>query len=66
MQIKLKPCPDCGCKKIYTCKTVFPKKFKKWYLECKHCHYCGKSAVFRFLAKIKWNRRADNENHQET
>ena len=58
MSRKMKPCPNCGSspKKISVFKTVAPKKFKKWHLECDKCHYCGKRAVFRFTAEIKWNK----------
>ena len=60
MSRKIKPCPNCGRKKITTFKVVVPRVFKKWHLECDKCHYCGKSAVFRFIAEIKWNREKRN------
>jgi hypothetical protein len=57
---ELKPCPSCGGNKITMFRTVYPKRFKKWHLECDKCHYCGKRAVFAFTAKTAWNRRAEN------
>lgn len=56
----VRPCPNCGSKKLTSYKTVFPKKLRKWHLECNKCHYCGKKAVFRFTAEIKWNKEKRN------
>lgn len=61
MSRKMKPCPNCGRKNLTAFKTCYPKRFKKWYLECDHCHYCGKRAVFRFIAEIKWNKEKRND-----
>lgn len=58
---ELKPCPLCCGKKITMFCTVYPKRFKKWHLECDSCHYCGKRAIFAFTAKRVWNRRANDE-----
>ena len=65
MSRQIKPCPNCGRKKISVFKTVVPKKFKKWHLECDHCHYCGKRAVFRFTAEIKWNKENRNDTDKQ-
>lgn len=61
MSKRIKPCPNCGRKKISAYKTCFPKVLRKWHLECAHCHYCGKRAVFRFTAEMKWNGEKRND-----
>lgn len=71
MQSKLKPCPFCGCK----AEIRVVKEGEMSIISCA-THHCGVSIhsfnngetdqeVAVRLANA-WNRRADNENHQET
>lgn len=54
---KLSPCPLCGEKKrIVITKTVFPKKWKKWGVECLYCHCSRSYYLTKGSAKRGWNR----------
>ena len=57
MSKQLKPCPKCGSKKMTMFKTCYPKKLKKFHVECDKCHYCcGENTIFAFSAVRKWNK----------
>jgi len=51
--MKLKPCPNCGSKKIWHVHGVIERL---WWCECKKCHWCSKSSRLRIIAEILWNR----------
>lgn len=55
---KVKPCPACGDKHIYMVHS-WPSKRTGWrskYVECRYCHFSGKSAYTKWGAIRKWNR----------
>lgn len=62
---KIKPCPRCrkSGRSIYIIRSYdgsFPSR-QKYFLECPTCHWCGKSRIFLFSAKMAWNRLAKKE-----
>lgn len=53
---KAKPCPDCGCKDVGL-NDCFMRRFKRFFLECEECHWCGKTYPTIRMAVRSWNRR---------
>lgn len=69
-RIKLKPCPYCGnsgknlfINRIMFSGSIFDKHL--FYVECPHCHWCGKVKLFRRRAIKAWN-RSTCDGRQET
>ena len=56
---ELKPCPFCGSTELTMWRIKYPKSHK-YFVECDKCHWCGKTKLFKRMAKRAWNRRADN------
>ncbi len=54
---KLKPCPHCGDKRLWT--TCAWPTMKKFRIECGHCGFCGGAAYTKRGAYRKWNRMKD-------
>lgn len=50
------PCPACGNKRIWYVRSL-TRRFKKYYMECSNCHYCGKAGMTeRSAAQMEqWN-----------
>ena len=59
MKINIKPCPNCGSKKIWKCHSLTNKFY--WHLECSNCHWCGSTKLFLWRAIKSWNKEKDNE-----
>ncbi len=59
---ELKPCPNCGRKKLWSVR-IFPLRwiFTRYYIECPSCHWCGETKIGKRRAKRAWNRRVENE-----
>ena len=60
-KIELKPCPNCGKSgrklwKVCSFDGTFLSRLGKWHIECPSCHWCGKTKVFLWIAKMSWNR----------
>ena len=58
---ELKPCPNCGKsgRSLWIWRSLdgtFLSRFGKWHIECPSCHWCGKTKVFLWRAKMSWNR----------
>lgn len=53
MLSKLKQCPNCGSQNLWTVRSVV---HKTWWIECPHCHWCGKTKLFKWLAILSWNK----------
>jgi len=51
---KLKPCPACGDKHLYTVYSYQRRRNK--HIECRYCHFSGKPAFTKWGAIRKWNR----------
>ena len=54
--VPIQPCPNCGSDDIVAghIMTSFPKK---WFCECKECHWCGKTKITLLGAQISWNKQ---------
>lgn len=52
----LKPCPICGDKHRRLCRTVLPRRWKKYWIECWYCHFCTSPAATKWGARRKWNK----------
>jgi len=60
-KMKLKPCPNCSKsgKSLWICRVIgVPFWYKRWHIECPSCHWCGKSTMFVWNAKLAWNMMA--------
>lgn len=55
-KIKSNPCPICGDKHRILCRTVAPRRWNKYWMECRYCHYCAEPAATKWGARRKWNR----------
>ena len=53
--VKAKPCPNCGCGKLGLNDSIL-HRWKRFYLECENCHWCGKSRPTIGTAIRAWNR----------
>lgn len=53
---RLKRCPLCGNAREQLVKTVFPRSWKPYAIECCYCHFFGESAFTIRGAERKWNR----------
>lgn len=52
---KLKPCPLCGDRHIYRCRSV-TSRWKRWWLQCRYCNWTAEHAHTLRGAMRKWNR----------
>lgn len=52
---KAKHCPNCRCHSIGLNDFYF-RKFKRFFLECENCHWCGKSYPTIRMAIRSWNK----------
>lgn len=61
--MKAKRCPNCQSKDVRIWHVITARLPWWYYAECEHCHWCGKTKLFRFRAIRSWNklRRADYE-----
>lgn len=57
---KRKPCPDCGSYRTGLNHCLM-HKFKKYFLECEDCHWCGKTMPTIRMAIWSWNRGKSTE-----
>lgn len=55
---ELKPCPNCGCKKIWKVHIFSARLPWWWFCECAYCHWCGETKLFKWRAERAWNRMA--------
>lgn len=53
---KLKNCPNCNSPKTWLIR-ILPKRwiFTKYYVECRFCHWCGKTRIGKKRAIKAWN-----------
>ena len=49
-----KPCPVCGDTHLYVVRSHHAGRRK--HIECRYCHFCGKTALTKWGAIRKWNR----------
>ena len=49
-----KPCPNCKNNRIWKIRSHTNRLFL-YYLECPECHWCGRMAMTKKGAVIKWN-----------
>lgn len=54
-KVKAKPCPNCECGQIGLNDSLL-HRWKRFYLECENCHWCGKSRPTIGAAVKAWNR----------
>lgn len=59
--MKIKRCPNCKHPKPWLVR-IHPLRwiFTKYYVECRSCHYCGKTKIGKRRAIESWNREAAN------
>lgn len=51
-----KPCPLCGNRSSYGVEIITRRLFeKKYYRECKYCHFCSSPAYTKRGAVRLWN-----------
>ena len=55
--IKPKNCPNCNSPKTWLIR-ILPKRwiFTKYYVECRFCHWCGKTRIGKERAIKAWNK----------
>ena len=53
---KTRACPACGSAGIWYTHIQSRRLPWWWYLECKDCHWCGKTKLFLSRAVSSWNR----------
>jgi hypothetical protein len=51
-----KPCPLCSGTKLETWRTIIPSPPRRYQIVCAACYYCGREALTRWGAVLKWNR----------
>ena len=61
--INLKPCPNCGNKKIWR---VWSGTYHNWWCECSECHWCGKTRKLRIVAEWLWNKESKGAANEQT
>ena len=54
-KVKAKPCPNCECDKIGLNDSLL-HRWKRFYLVCENCHWCGKRRPTIGAAVRAWNR----------
>ena len=50
-----KPCTLCGEATLKTWRTIIPSTPLRYQIECAACYYCGREAMTRWGAVLKWN-----------
>ena len=53
---RAKCCPDCFCENVGLNESHL-SKWKRFYLECENCHWCGDSYPTIKMAIRNWNRQ---------
>ena len=56
--MEINSCPNCGCNHIWKVHSVSSRLPWWWYMECKKCHWCGKTKLFLFRAIRSWNKES--------
>lgn len=55
MRSKAQPCPNCNSPRIWLNQSL-TYRYKKFWLECGECHWCGKSRPTIRWAVHMWNK----------
>ena len=54
---ELKPCPHCEAPYPWLVRVHHDcRLFTRYYVECWHCHYCGKTKIGKRRAVKAWNK----------
>ena len=54
---KVRWCPDCRCHTVVLNDSYF-HRFRRFFIECENCHWCGKSYPTIGMAVRSWNRES--------
>lgn len=56
MKQKVRNCPNCGSCRTGLNERIGIRKWKKYFIECENCYWCGKNYRTMRMAIWMWNR----------